>query len=112
VVEDDELLRLALASFLRTAAASVLVAGDTEGAVAAIAEDGVDVVLSDVQLPGHSGIWLAEWVHEAHPALPVILMSGTHPRDRVLPASVRRFFRKPLDPEALIDALASLSGGS
>lgn len=108
MLDDDELLRDALASFLRSAGAAVLEAGDTEAAVEAISGGGVDLVLSDVRLPGRSGLWLAEWVHAVHPALPVVLMSGTLPPGDALPPAVRRFFRKPLDPEALIEALAAL----
>lgn len=108
LVEDDELLRISLAGFLRTAGALVLEARDAEAAVDAISAGGVDVVLSDVQMPGESGLWLAEWVHGAHPALPVVLMSGALASGVAFPASVRRFFRKPASPEALIDALAAL----
>jgi CheY-like chemotaxis protein len=77
-------------------------------AVELIAGGGVDLVLSDVQLPGRSGLWLAEWVHAIRPALPVVLMSGTLPEGGLLPPSVRRFFRKPIDPETLLEALASV----
>jgi CheY-like chemotaxis protein len=106
VVDDDELLRIALASLLEVAGANVLEAPDAEEAVSCLSAGPVDLLLSDIQLPGESGIWLAEWVAAHLPALPVVLMSASlPPSGAVLPAPVRHFVRKPFDPDALRDIL-------
>lgn len=113
VVEDDELLRIALVGLLQSVGAHVLDAPDAEAAVARLSADPVDVLLSDVQLPGRSGIWLAEWVAGHLPALPVVLMSASlPPGGAVLPAPVRSYVSKPFDPDALREILLRACGAA
>ena len=113
LVDDDELLRIALAGFLELAGAHVLEAPDAEEAVSCLSAGPVDVLLTDLQLPGESGIRLAEWVAAHLPALPVVLMSASlPPSGTVLPAPVRHFVRKPFDPDALRDVLLQAHRGA
>jgi CheY-like chemotaxis protein len=110
VVDDDEPLRIALAGLLEVAGAHVLEAPDAEEAVARLSAGPVDVLLTDLQLPGGSGIWLAEWVAAHLPALPVVLMSASlPPSGTVLPAPVWHYVRKPFDPDALREILLQAS---
>ena len=79
VAEDDVLLRLALAEYLRDAGFHVLEAADGDEARKIVgASMRVDVLISDVHMaqPGE-GIDLAHWIGANHPGLPVILTSGS-----------------------------------
>jgi CheY-like chemotaxis protein len=38
--------------------------------------DHVDAVVSDVMMPGETGLEFADWIHRAHPDLPLLLISG------------------------------------
>ena len=81
VVEDDELVRLAVARYLRDIGYTVLEAGHVDDAVAMLAANpSVKAVFSDVKLPGsRSGIDLANLVRTEYPGMKVLLTSGVSP---------------------------------
>ena len=79
VAEDDVLLRLALSEYLRDAGFHVLEAANGDEARKIVgASMRVDVLISDVHMaqPGE-GLDLAQWIGANHPAIPVILTSGS-----------------------------------
>jgi DNA-binding NtrC family response regulator len=80
VVEDDVLERGPLAEYLRDAGFRVIEAANAREAVEVLsAEDGVDIVFSDIRMPGSmDGIGLAGWISENRSELPVLLTSGDH----------------------------------
>jgi len=82
-------------------------AHDVETAKEVLARTEVDVVLSDLVMPGTSGREFLDWLTVAHPALPVVAMSGVpeqsaHAARR---ANVRSTLDKPFSPERLLAAL-------
>jgi CheY-like chemotaxis protein len=78
VVEDEVLIRLELADYLRACGYRVLEAGNAAEAMAVLqTEHRVDLVFSDVQMPGPTdGFGLARWVRANRPGVKVILTSG------------------------------------
>lgn len=80
VVEDDALLRLAVADFLRDAGYSVIEARSAAEAMSSFEQSNeVDLVFSDVQMPGDAdGLDLARWLGAHHPNVPVLLTSGIY----------------------------------
>jgi two-component system, response regulator PdtaR len=78
VVEDETLLRITTAEYLRLSGYAVIEAADAAEAVVAFASrEPVDIVFSDVHLPGAmDGLKLARWVHRHHRDIPVMLTSG------------------------------------
>jgi two-component system response regulator PilR (NtrC family) len=99
VVDDDLDFREALQEALLTHGCAVRVAGDADEACAAVAAGGIDVVVSDVRMPG-DGSRLAKrlQVALADPP-PVILMTafdepGT--RERVLREGAFAYLPKPV----------------
>jgi CheY-like chemotaxis protein len=82
VVEDEVLVRMVIAQYLRDCGYRVFEAVNADEAVA-ILEDGnidIDVVFSDVAMPGRrDGFALATWVRRHRPAVDVIL-TGTATR--------------------------------
>jgi CheY-like chemotaxis protein len=78
VVEDQpELLALA-SSLFRSIGYDVLTACNGDDARLIIERDpaAVDILFTDVVMPGTSGVELARWVREAHPRIKVVLTSG------------------------------------
>lgn len=78
LVDDDPGIRDSTAEALTAIGLRVVVAADGAEALAwfeAHIED-VDLVLSDIVLPGLSGIEIARRLHAARPELPIILMTG------------------------------------
>lgn len=77
VVEDEERVRRFAARALHGLGHEVIEACDGPAAVAVLEREAVDVVFSDVRMPGGmSGHDLARWVAEHVPSLPVVLTSG------------------------------------
>jgi DNA-binding response OmpR family regulator len=112
VVEDEVLLRLAIADYLRECGLQVFEACDAREAKAVLgANAGVDVVFSDVQMPGEEdGFALARWVREHHPSVQVILTSGwlaasDKARDLCHSGPV---MQKPYEEEAVLQRIQDL----
>ena len=58
LVDDESFVGDAIASFLRARGAHVVVAGSAVSALAALERHSIDVLVSDIQMPGHDGFWL------------------------------------------------------
>jgi CheY-like chemotaxis protein len=79
VVEDEVLIRLVIADYLRECGYKVheAVSGEEAIAILQAPEVSIDVVFSDVEMPGDmDGFALARWVRANKPGLQVILTSG------------------------------------
>ncbi|HRV90643.1 MAG TPA: PAS domain S-box protein [Anaerolineae bacterium] len=78
LVEDDEGVRGLVSRVLEMQGYTVLAAGDGEEALqlAAHHNDAIDLVLTDVVMPGIHGRALAEQLNQRHPYLKVLYMSG------------------------------------
>jgi CheY-like chemotaxis protein len=78
VVEDESMVRLPIAEYLRDCGYHVLEAANAAEAITAVAASGpVSLVFSDVRMPGRmDGYGLAEWFRINYPGVPVLLTSG------------------------------------
>jgi CheY-like chemotaxis protein len=113
VVEDEILIRLTIANYLRDAGYSVVEAANAAEALAVFASgEPVDVVFTDVQMPGAmDGLMLVHWVHEHHPGTQVLVTSGKG--DTALSSGLvpyDAFFSKPYPPEEVANRIHSLLG--
>jgi two-component system response regulator GlrR len=109
VVDDDaDLLRLLS---MRLAAAGYRVSGvdSAERALASLALERPQLVISDVQLPGIDGLQLFERIRDAHPALPVILLTAHGSIPDAVAATAQGVFTyltKPFDGRQLLEEVA------
>jgi PAS domain S-box-containing protein len=78
LVEDDEMFRDLVLEVLEAEGYQVLAAGDPEAALARCDshEGAVDLLVSDLVMPGGSGVDLAGQMRARYPGVRVILMSG------------------------------------
>ncbi len=76
VVDDERGLRKSISVFIERNGHHVLVAEDVPTAVDIIKNSEVDVIVSDIVLPGQSGIDLLQYVHDNCSDIPVIMISG------------------------------------
>lgn len=78
VVDDEVLIRMAVAEYLRECGFHVFEAADGEEAVTVLTatDTAIDLVFSDVQMPGMDGFSLARWIREHRPGVQVLLTSG------------------------------------
>jgi two-component system, cell cycle sensor histidine kinase and response regulator CckA len=106
LAEDDEPVRHLAQRILERIGLRVIPTADGEAALAAAtAHDGaIDLLLTDVAMPGVIGPQLARRFSELYPGAPVLFMSG-HPDDALRDEGVlepdAHFLRKPFDPQAL-----------
>jgi CheY-like chemotaxis protein len=79
VVEDEVLVRLDIASYLRSRDFTVLEAGNAHEAMQLMdADPSIDLVFSDISMPGSlNGIELARWIRLSKSRVRVLLTSGT-----------------------------------
>ena len=113
VAENEILVRLTIADYLRDAGYAVVEAATAIEALEVFASDEpVDVIFTDVQMPGAmDGLMLVRWVHEHHPGTQVLVTSGTG--DAALSAGLipyDAFFSKPYPIEEVANRIRSLIG--
>jgi two-component system, chemotaxis family, CheB/CheR fusion protein len=109
VVDDEPEIRDLLGLMLELDGATVVTAESARAAVALMEGRDVDVVLTDLAMPGEDGYWLLEQVRARRPELPVLALTG-HLRDAEHAPSLDDGFSdilsKPVDVNALRDAVA------
>jgi len=113
VVDDEELVRTAVSRALAARGYEVLEAGSSAEALALIDREGdrIQLLLSDVIMPGGRGTELARTFTERHAGKPVLLMSGyLEPEDQGAPEGVP-VLEKPLAPAQLARAVREALDG-
>ena len=101
LVEDDAAVRPITASFLRDLGYGVVEAPDAAAgyALAVADEGGVDLMVTDVMMPGEDGMTLAARVARERPDLPVLFITGHAERKGLAPGAA--VLDKPFTQEAL-----------
>lgn len=72
----------------------------------------VDVVITDIRMPGLNGLALIQKLHQFKPDIQTIILSGYNQFEYAQQAiryGVRGFLLKPLDPDELIDLLQNIA---
>jgi len=114
VVEDDQDLRDTLQFVLEYYGAEVTVAGSVAEALAALERSRPDVLLSDLAMPGESGYDLMREIAArgkgSPPAAALTSYAREEDRQQSLAAGFRMHLGKPIEPEALVAAVAQLAG--
>jgi CheY-like chemotaxis protein len=76
LVEDSDEVSCITVEYLHELGHEVTAVGTAEEAIPKVAELPIDVVMTDVRLPGMSGLELARHLVKLNPSLPVIIASG------------------------------------
>ena len=76
LVEDNAQVRSFAEDLLNDLGCEVVSAASGEEALRRLEKAEIDVVLTDIVMPGISGIELAERIRQSHPGLPVVLATG------------------------------------
>lgn len=107
VVEDEPLLREMVAYEFELSGFEVIDAGSAEEALQRLSTLRVlDLLFTDIRLPGMDGWSLAHEVRAVHADAPVIYASGNTERQTLLPRS--EFIQKPYRPEQIFRVAADL----
>ncbi|WP_335910443.1 response regulator transcription factor [Shewanella indica] len=115
LAEDQAMVRGALAGLLQLSGDfSVTQATDGDQALALLKTEDFQLLLTDIEMPGTSGLELAAWVAREQPALKTIIIT-TFGRagyiKRALEAGVCGFLLKDAPVEELVEAIAKVMQG-
>ena len=110
LVEDEAFVRNVTREILEAAGYQVLTAGDSVEALHRYDEGGpeVDLLLTDMILPGRNGSELAAKMLQRNSALRVLFVTGYADQIAVLKNSGEQYLLKPFGSEALLKKVAGL----
>jgi signal transduction histidine kinase/ActR/RegA family two-component response regulator len=115
IVDDEPDAREMMACALATCGTTVLTAGSSQEALAALEQSEVDVLLADIGMPVEDGFTLIKKVRTlpsrrsaAVPAAAVTAYARDDQRQQALAAGFQLHIAKPVDPPQLAHAVASL----
>src|SRR5690606_8283670 len=104
VVDDEASLRAVLAGAIAPTVARVIEAGSAARALDILREENVDIVVSDLRMPGMDGFAFLRRVREEQPGLRFVLVTA-HADMEVVTRALREgasdFLPKPFENEAL-----------
>ena len=109
VVDDDEAIRTGLSSLLRSVGYAVALFESAEDFLASLSRAVPHCLVTDIQMPGVSGLDLQVRLKAGWPAIPVLVMTAfPEPavRERAMTAGAVCFLSKPFDAAELLDCVA------
>ena len=110
VVDDDGAVAKSFDRVLTQKGYAVITAHDAREALERMRAEEVDLVFTDIRMPGMDGLELAEKVKARRPWTPVVIVTGygtAAAEERARAAGVSAFLHKPLTPELIEDSTAS-----
>lgn len=105
LVDDEESIRKAVRAILSDEGCSVHVCANGESALEVLEHERFDVVVSDIRMPGISGLDLLAHLHHHFPEIPVLLISGYADLETAVAAVKEHafdFIMKPFHPDHII----------
>ena len=114
LVDDETIVREILAEQMEAEGCIVLAADTGDAALARVdAGEAVDLIVSDLSMPGMDGVTLIQEVHKRRPRLPAILLTGyaTKAAEIAVGGAISGAFtllRKPIDGKALAERATTL----
>ena len=116
VADDHTVVRRGLRQILLEGFPGALVeeVGDAEDLIKNVVKSSWDVVISDLSMPGRSGLDALQQIKQLHPNLPVLILS-IHPEEqyalRVLKAGASGYLSKDMAPDELVNAVKKVMLG-
>ncbi|MBI5552304.1 MAG: response regulator [Desulfobacterales bacterium] len=115
VVDDEGIVLLSCRRILEAEGFEVQAAPSVDEALALLDAPGATLptlLLADVKMPVHDGMYLMRQVKATHPELPIVIMSG-YPTDETVENAAAfgaaTFIAKPFTPEELLDTVLSVA---
>ena len=103
-VDDEEGVRLSWNRYLSAHGFDVTTVENGEEAISQLRSEPVDVVVSDLRMPGVDGIGLLEWLHDRQPQTRFILLTGygnAEVEQKVRELGAFDYLNKPISPDTL-----------
>lgn len=114
VIEDDAIMREAVAEWLSAAGYRVRTAEDGNAGLGSVSMAVPSLVVTDIHMPGKSGALVIRELKRTHPDIPIIAISGLFHSgfginaDEVVALGAARALSKPFKRSELLGAVAEL----
>lgn len=113
VVDDDPVVRRAVARFVASAGYRVIESSTPEQGLAAAERYPIDLMITDLVMPNMTGYELAQRISSIRPGIRVIYMSGFAPDELVAERGLRNghdpiFLQKPFAVDALMPSVFAM----
>lgn len=96
IVDDEKLIRELLGDTLEALGYKTTTAESYDKAVGILKSEAIDVVVTDIIMPGKSGVDLTRYVKNKYPQIPVLVISGKGiPESSIFQAGADGFLAKP-----------------
>lgn len=109
IVDDEPGVRTVMRRWAESLGHTVREAGSAEAALGAMAREPSSVVLCDISMPGHDGLWLVERLRRGYPEAAIVMATATTDVDAALISlhqGVVDYLVKPFDRARLRESLA------
>ena len=108
VVDDEPIVRSIIMQFLQIGNHTAVQAASGEEALGMISASEVDLVVTDLSMPGMTGLELRDRVRQTHPNVPFIVVSG-HMINQDVADEFDAALEKPLCFQDLLDAVTEVT---
>jgi len=113
IVDDSKVSRSMMVYALRADGLRLLEAEGGDTALGVMQKEPVDMLITDLSMPGVDGFELVRQVRnlEGYAEVPIVMISGRvedNVRDQALAAGVSVFLKKPFKPQQLYDLVWSV----
>ncbi len=115
VVDDEELLRKFMVTFLSQLGYSSVTATDGVDALDKMKGNKIDAVITDIKMPKMDGIILTKEISAQYPGVPVMVMTAfdeEYSAGTAISLGAREFIKKPFSPEEFAIRLTKMIGDS
>jgi two-component system, OmpR family, alkaline phosphatase synthesis response regulator PhoP len=115
VVDDEELLRKFIVTFLSQLGYSSVTAIDGVDALEKMNGNKIDAVITDIKMPKMDGIILTREISTRYPGVPVMVMTAfdeEYSAGTAISLGAREFIKKPFSPDEFAIRLSMMIGDS
>ena len=108
IVDDEQVVLDSCRKILAAEGYEVFLASSAVEALAAMKTDEFSLLIIDIKMPEHDGMYLMQELNEHWPGTPVMVMSGYHTDQTIEDAKQMgavSFINKPFTPDELINSV-------
>jgi len=108
VIDDEPVVLNSCRKVLEEDGFDVYLVPSADEALKGMKKEGFDLLLVDVKMPKHDGIYLIQKVKEKWPDVPIIVMSGYPTPDTITDGAkmgADAFIAKPFTPDELLETI-------
>jgi len=114
IVDDERVVLEGCRLVLQSEGYEVILVSSSDFALEIMEKINPSLLLVDLKMPGHDGMYLLKKVKKNRPDIPIIVMSGYATLETIEEVSAQRadaFIPKPFTPDELIEKIRQVSNG-